>query len=89
MKIFQEASMNGREWTSNNPNIMNHVEKQEIAGKQVTHVPGLHSAAKEDQFSLEPIKQHSEAAWTKSKNCSQFVTLLDGQTQQHSKPNSL
>ena len=60
-KIFQEASMNIREWTSNHRNIMNHVEQQGIAGKRDTHVLGLQWTTKEDQLSLEPFKQHSEA----------------------------
>ena len=40
-KIFQVASMNIREWTSNHPNIMNHVKQQGIAGKRDTLVLGL------------------------------------------------
>ena len=40
-KILLEASMNIRERTSNHPNIMNHVEQQEIADKRDTHVLGL------------------------------------------------
>ena len=76
-KIFQEASMNIREWTSNHPNIMNHLEQQGIAGKRDTHVLGLQWTTKEDQLSLEPFKQHSEAVWTKRKIFSQFATLFD------------
>ena len=40
-KIFQVASMNIREWTSNHPNKMNHVKQQGIAGKRDTLVLGL------------------------------------------------
>ena len=76
-KIFQEASMNIREWTSNHPNIMNHVELQGIAGKRDTLVLGLQWTTKEDQVSLEPFKHHSQAVWTKWKVFSQFVTLFD------------
>ena len=76
-KIFQEASMNIREWTSNHPNIMNHVEQQGIAGKRDTNVLGLQWTTKEDQLSLEPFKQHSEASWTKRELSSQFAALLD------------
>ena len=52
-KIFQEASMNIREWTSNHLKIMNHVEQQGIVGKRDKHVLGLQWTTKEDQLSLE------------------------------------
>ena len=56
---------------------MNHVEQQGIAGKRNTHVLGLQWTTKENQLSLEPFKQHSEAIWTKRKIFSQFATLFD------------
>ena len=76
-KSFPEASMDIPEWTSNRPNIKNHVERQGIAGKRVTHVLGLQWTTKDDQLSLTSFKQHTEAVWTKRKTFSQFASLFD------------
>ena len=56
---------------------MNHVENQRDDRKCDTHVLELQWTTKEDQLSLEPFKQHSQAVWTKKKIFSQFATLFD------------
>ena len=56
---------------------MNHVKEQQIAEKRYTHVLGLQLNTKEDQLSLEPFKQTSEAIWTKRKLFSHVATLFD------------
>ena len=53
------------------------MEQQPIAGKRDMHVLGLQWTTKEDQLSLEPIKQHSESVWTTRETFSHVATNFD------------